>query len=389
MKVESLKCGYAFTRNPIIISDEWEVTEDSPLSGTFEIFIADKSIYRGTFYPPLRVNIAEIIDANIEYLPEPDAGNIEPVTCLGQEFYDKRKVTVVATYGDDERSFAFTAIPGGVPSLEYKSYVAAEKDPFSGRFCDTSGNFFLTTRNTGKYLVMKETELYPLYFILDNEGSTISFRTADGLYSYNLSDTSHGLYMLDIAALRWWLFDKMWVLSSVIDVFVDGSKACTIVVERTDPAPELYRLKFRNSLGVFEIVEMRGSLKVNVAEEESEDTGGSAYQTYDMVTDSFFAARQRQQLQKSISIESGFKRPDEIRLLLDMIQSEEVYLLDFTDDAIRVIPSADSLTYQGRQTVPEKFTINMKVTVSDAGTVRNDSETSPFIFSPQFTKEFN
>ena len=87
------------------------------------------------------------------------------------------------------------------------------------------------------------------------------------------------------------------------------------------------------------------------------------------------------------------KRPDEVRFLMDMIGSEEVYLLDLTPTPLKVIPSVEEFTYKPRPDTPEKFTLKLEIADSETNIMQEIIDGSegrkPRVFSKQFSKQFN
>jgi len=68
MEIKS-KSGYVFTRNPIIISNNFSESADGINDGIkFDITMGNDTtaVYNGMSSLPLNVNVAEILDANSE-----------------------------------------------------------------------------------------------------------------------------------------------------------------------------------------------------------------------------------------------------------------------------------------------------------------------------------
>lgn len=151
----------------------------------------------------------------------------------------------------------------------------------------------MTTRTAGWRIVMKETELYPLYFISLERFlyMTVVERTT-GKTLIQDGNFDNGIFALDIDALRKQFFDEYGVLSNSFDIYKgDPSQySCSIVIERSDPARERYRLKFRNSLGVFEIIELAGELTITPDYAAADE---ARFSRYDAETDDFTADRER------------------------------------------------------------------------------------------------
>ncbi|MDE6243034.1 MAG: hypothetical protein K2M14_03385, partial [Muribaculaceae bacterium] len=263
-------------------------------------------------------------------------------------------------------------------------------DIFNTRFLNFKSNLFLPTRTAELRLIIKESELYPLYFIVDKPISTFKIVESVAGTSLSFNHIGKGVYALDIETLRYRFFSENHVIANVFDLFIDSEHSCRIIIEQSDLSKERYRLKFRNSLGVFEILELTGSLSINPDYSGSED---SVFQRYDSLTGSFYSERERIARSQCISVETGVKRPDEVRFLMDAIGSEEVYLLDVASFPIKVIPSIEEFAYIPRPQSPERFTLKLKIAESETNIMQDvidgaESE-KPQIFSNHFTNQFN
>lgn len=392
MNVQGIKSGYAFSRNPIIIGESFPIDDPNKIpDGRCEIIYAGTTIYEGRFSPPLAMNVAEIADAFVTFLNEPPESNISPICQIEDtgEICD-RELYCYFDFDGYDSEYSCYVIPGGISRQNYKRLIQLGKDVFQERFFNPKGNFFLTTRTASWRIVMKETELYPLYFLPHRTGDIIRIieRATGSVYENDSFD--EGVAVLDVAALRRYFAEQERVLSSVFDVYYNSHFSCRIVVERCDPMRERYRLKFRNSLGVFEIIELTGELSITP---EYADADESQFKRYDAITTEFYTDRERVERKQTISVETGVKRPDEIRFLMDMLGSEEVYLLDLTPLPVKVIPSAEELTYHPRPESPQKFTLKLEISSSEENIMQEIIDGSenrkPRIFSKQFSKQFN
>lgn len=237
---------------------------------------------------------------------------------------------------------------------------------------------------------MKETELYPLYFLIKQHQEQIDVVETVTGKTLTFDRLGPGVSALDIDALRRRFMAEFRVIPNIFDVYMAGVFSCRIVVERSDISKERYRLKFRNSLGVFEIIELTGELSISPEYEEAEE---ATFKRLDSVTGDFYTERERVERRQSVIVETGVKRPDEVRFLMDMIASEEVYLLDLTPLPVKVIPSVEEFKYRPRPESPEKFSI--KLAFADAETnimqdiIDGSEGRKPRVFSKQFSKHFN
>lgn len=264
MKVQNVTSGYAFARNPIIIRDSFPADAFDKRGGKLTIIMSGTNIYEGRFFPPLNLDISEIIDANIWNFPEPPENNTDPIV----EIYDYGtladfSIVVVSEYDGYESERSFLAIPGGISKQNFRRFVNLGSDVFDSRFLNPKGNFFLTTRTAGWRIIVKETELYPLYFLIKQHQEQIDVVETVTGKTLTFDRLGPGVSALDIDALRRRFMAEFRVIPNIFDVYMAGVFSCRIVVERSDISKERYRLKFRNSLGVFEIIELTGELSIS------------------------------------------------------------------------------------------------------------------------------
>ena len=389
---QSIKSGYAFVRNPIICREDYPWGPSyAPVGGKYYVNLGGNRIYEGRFYPPLDVDLSEILDAYSSFFAEPIESD-QPVSMIeSSDALESRDCNVIFEFVEDgrETTMEFTAIPGGISSQNFKRMLSTDQDIFSARFFNSSCNFFLTTRTAGWRLCLKETELYPLYFIAPEEVE-INVVELVSKSTLNLGSFSKGVYALDINAIRKRFVESNDVLPNIFDIYMSGNYSCRIVVESASSAKERYRLKFRNSLGVLEIIEIVGSLTISPDYPDAEDGN---YDRFDYNSGYFSADRSRIERRESISIDTGFKRSDEIRHLMDMIASEEVYLLDFTSLPLKVIPSVEDFSYSPRPDSPESISLKLDIADSEINIMQEIIDGSegrkPRVFSKQFSKQFN
>lgn len=385
----------AFTGNPIIMRDNSHF-DDQPAAGyPFKITMEGLTVFSGRFNYPHYINVADIINAYVQYIPEPDA--VEPISVgpfmliEDEAMVSCREVWVVFD-GEFNEEMTFIALPGGISKQNYRRLGGpfSSHDIFTDRFCAVDTNCFLTTRTAGWRILMKETELYPLYCISDRGADWFQFVEKATGQSWEVDDIERGIYALDVEALRRYFFDEFGVLANSFDIYHRNKYACRLVIEQADPSRERYRLKFRNSLGVFEIIEITGEMSITPQWEDAEE---AIFKRYDSMTDDYISARDRIERKQKITVETGTKRPDETRFLMDMLGSDEVYLLDLAGLPVRVIPSAEEFIYKQRPESPQSFTLTLELADTETNILQEIIDGSearkPRVFSKQFSKQFN
>lgn len=391
MDIQNLKSGIAFIQNPIVLKEDYPDDAFDRRGGKLTVSLSGTDIYEGRFFPPLNVDISEIIAAFAPYYPEPETYGSSPFS----QIYDWEglidySVYVKAEYDGYESECVFMAVPGGISRQNFRQLVSLGTDIFNSRFLNYEGNFFLTTRTHGWRIIMKETEIYPLYFLNKLRPLDISVKECVSDRTLTFENITTGVWSLDIDGLRRQFMNDHKVIANIFDIYVSDVFSCRIVVECSDLSKERYRIKFRNSLGVFEIIELSGEISITPEYPEAEN---AVFKRYDSVAGNYYSDRGRVERKQSITLNTGIKRPEEVCFIMDMIGSEEVYLLDLTPLPIKVIPSVDEFIYKPRPEVPENFTIKLEIADSEVNIMQdivNGKENSkPRVFSKLFSKQFN
>ena len=378
LKVNIYPTGNAFTRNPIFLS------VSSYSMATYSIRMNNEEIFKGNGIGEFRVNIAEIVETGItgaRILPD-NTDHILAVSGLSAE------VTIhVVNEGEEEDNLSFTAWKGGISKKEFKRLRNIGTDIFSLKFLNESCNFFFTTRSNDWRITMRETELYPLCFIYpEHELKITELLTGQSLA---VPGTAGNFYALNLEAVRLKFFTDYGVLANLFDVYSGDTFALRIGIEQSPTVRERYRLRFLNSYGTYEVFSLEGEASVTPGMDEDED---AVFRRYDEITDDYYSDRIRTEIQEAVTIKTGFKRPQEIRFLLDLLSSDDVYLSGYGREEIKVIPSAEEFSYRVRPDAPQNVTL--KLTFADkesnwTGEITESGYRKPKVHSKEFSKQFN
>ncbi|MCE8956249.1 hypothetical protein K0G05_12170 [Phocaeicola vulgatus] len=378
LKVNIYPTGNAFTRNPIFLS------VSSCSMATYSIRVNNEEIFKGNGIGEFRVNIAEIVETGItgaRILPD-NMDHILAVSGLSAE------VTIhVVNEGEEEDNLSFTAWKGGISKKEFKRLRNMGTDIFSLKFLNESCNFFFTTRSNDWRITMRETELYPLCFIYPGHELKITELLTG--QSLAVPGTAGNFYALNLEAVRLKFFTDYGVLANLFDVYSGDTFALRIGIEQSPTVRERYRLRFLNSYGVYEVFSLEGEASVTPGMDEDED---AVFRRYDEITDDYYSDRIRTEIQEAVTIKTGFKRPQEIRFLLDLLSSDDVYLSGYGREEIKVIPSAEEFSYRVRPDAPQNVTL--KLTFADkesnwTGEITESGYRKPKVHSKEFSKQFN
>lgn len=378
LKVNIYPTGNAFTRNPIFLS----VLSYS--MATYSIRMNNEEVFKGNGIGEFRVNIAEIVETGItgtQILPE-GTNHIFAVSGLSAE------VTIrVVNEGEEECNLSFTAWKGGISKKEFKRLRNLGTDIFNLKFLNESCNFFFTTRSNDWRIIMRETELYPLCFIYpEHELKITELLTGRSIF---LPGTAGNLHALNLEAVRLEFFTSYGVLANLFDVYSGDMFACRIGIEQSPTVRERYRLRFLNSYGVYEVFSLEGDASVTPGMDKDDN---AVFRRYDEITDDYYSDRMRTDIQTVVTIKTGFKRPQEIRFLLDLLSSDDVYLAGYGREEIKVIPSAEEFSYRVHPETPQNVTL--KLTFADkesnwTGEIAESGYRKPRVHSKEFSKQFN
>lgn len=378
LKVNIYPTGNAFTRNPIFLS------VSSCSMATYSIRMNNEEVFKGNGIGEFRVNIAEIVETGISgtrILPE-GTNHIFAVSGLSAE------VTIrVVNEGEEECNLSFTAWKGGISKKEFKRLRNLGTDIFNLKFLNESCNFFFTTRSNDWRIIMRETELYPLCFIYpEHELKITELLTGRSIF---LPGTAGNLHALNLEAVRLDFFTSYGVLANLFDVYSGGTFACRIGIEQSPTVRERYQLRFLNSYGVYEVFSLEGDASVTPGMDEDDN---AVFRRYDEITDDYYSDRMRTDIQTVVTIKTGFKRPQEIRFLLDLLSSDDVYLAGYGREEIKVIPSAEEFSYRVHPETPQNVTL--KLTFADkesnwTGEIAESGYRKPRVHSKEFSKQFN
>ena len=378
LKVNIYPTGNAFTRNPIFLS------VSSYSMATYSIRMNNEEIFKGNGIGEFRVNIAEIVETGITdaRILSDNTEHLLAVSGLSAE------VTIhVVNEGEEEDNLSFTAWKGGISKKEFRRLRNMGTDIFSLKFLNESCNFFFTTRSNDWRITMRETELYPLCFIYPGHELKITELLTG--QSLAVPGTTGSLYALNLEAVRLKFFTDYGVLANLFDVYSGDTFALRIGIEQSPTVREHYRLRFLNSYGTYEVFSLEGEAGVTPDMDEDED---AVFRRYDEITDDYYSDRIRTEIQEAVTIKTGFKRPQEIRFLLDLLSSDNVYLSGYGQEEIKVIPSAEEFSYRVRPDAPQNVTLKLMFADKESnwtGEITESGYRKPGVHSKEFSKQFN
>ena len=397
LKAKYQTSDFVFTGNPIILESEG-YTSDPIKGGSFTVEYDGRHLYEGRFSSPLDIDISEIVNSWAQYYREPIGESGEPWELIErivpEDIEQTRRLKVTVRYNEnDDEVYEMIALPGGIPRQQFKAYLKKGKDVFDSRLYGPAANFFLTSRTSGWRIEMKETELYPLYFL--STGVSMRIKIMDPVSGKDLGyELPGGVYTLDIDMLRREMILETNSLVNVFDIYKEVDRAgiefaCRIVITPAKVAKERYGLKFRNSFGVFEIFDVTGKMEESISFPEGEE---SDYRRFDPTTRRFSNLRERLEGTGFMTVATPIE-PGQRNMFKDLLASDETYLLGAFKEPVRVNVTADELKFQHRRETPES--VSLKMTLTDPDTYFGDDISGPSdsqrprVHTKQFTKQFN
>lgn len=367
----------ALSGNPIRL----DITSSSPVTYVIQDgkeIVFEGSGEKGDFY----VFIDEILSAilaSVRYSgQETDiilntSGNLKEYT-----------VNVANTEGEN-KTLQHKVILGGISKRAMRHLNQEGSNIFTFKLLNAAGNFFMSTRSETRILTIRETEIRPLLFIAPK--TTFTVTVSEGISKEITGLLVGKCYALNLDALRRYFFDSENILASQFIVSTDEGTAVTIIILPANVAKERYYLEFLNSYGAYECIDVTGkpTLDQDSGEEET-------YGKYDELVNDYIESRERVRTVDTIHVQTGFKTNNELMFLLDMLSSDDIYLLGYEDREIKVNASADSLAVAKTMDQPQSLPITLRFTDSErhfTQALQGADFDNPRIHTQEFSKEFN
>lgn len=377
LNVNILPRTMALSGNPIRL----DIDSSSPVS--YEIQDGEETIFEGsgeegTFH----VFIDEILSAILS--PTRYVGEETDIILDASGNLKDYIVNVTNTEGE-KKILQHKVLLGGISKRALRHLNQEGSNIFTFKLLNAAGNFFMSTRTETKVLAIKETEIRPLLFIAPKTTFTV---TVSDKISKEITGLSTGkCYALNLNALRSYFFDTNNILSNQFIISTDEGTAVTIVIRSATIEKERYYLEFLNSYGAYECIDVTGkpTLDQDSGEEET-------YGKYDELVNDYIESRERVRTVDTIHVQTGFKTGKEFMFLLDMLSSDDIYLLGYEDREIKVNASADSLAVAKTINQPQSLPITLRFADSErhfTQALQGSDFDNPRIHTKEFSKEFN
>jgi hypothetical protein len=251
----------------------------------------------------------------------------------------------------EDYEFTGNAFRGGVSNKIYARLADNGYDIFSYRLNSSRRQFLFTTRTNDSEVCLRDTELYPFVFL--NKQIPLSFVSPAG-NSIDINTAGFGpVCVMDITALREAFDEQYGEIPDMIKVYASGNLAFSFIISPGKLAEEKYRLRFLNSLGAYEVIEV--TARASRSSEFGEEDLYNVMNGYD-----FFEERKtRTSSRDKIEVETGHRLRHEMPFILDIIKSEEVYFMYPSGQEFRCRVSTDAFKYRERITEPTNIPLTI------------------------------
>lgn len=364
----------ALAGNPVVLSIY------STSVATFRI----DNIYTGSVEAGTTdIHIDEILQ---ELLPEWSFNNIpedqQNNRLIPVGIYRDYTITITNTQGN-RTTLSHTILPGGVSKDTLRALVSANNNIFNFKLLNPSTNLFMTSRTNGQFIVMRETEIMPLVFLYP--GGNMNVKAGDLVLNLQ-SGAIRRPYALNIPAIRQELFNNHNQLVNRFDIYFDQNYSASVLLTPGAITERRYIIEFLNSYGIYERVEVTGS--VNLEPEADEE---AIYSVYDPVVNDYVEKRDRRPSRNILQVESGFKTQEELIFLIDMLASEKIFLLGYGEQPIECTASAEDMSVAIVSREPASLHITLRFVDKDT----HFTHSVPLDFDEnrihvdQFSQQFN
>jgi len=254
---------------------------------------------------------------------------------------------------------------GGVGKKMLRHLNERNTDIFAYKLQNTDKQFFMTTRTSGRHIVIKENELSPLYFVATDKSYTVV--TEYGQTFTFPEMTAGDVYAFNIEVLRRLSYNTYRKIPAFLGIIIDGKFVFDITIKPPVKSPNKYIIEFRNSFSAYERLEVTG--KANSEPEFAED---NAFMAYDQHIDDYVEQNNRLGIREIIKADFGYKSLGEFLFMRDMLQSDKRYLIDPDGTRNEVRINVENFSHNLFPTEPGSVQLTIRL-------VDNDSNYSPGI----------
>lgn len=166
--------------------------------------------------------------------------------------WNMRNYSVKVTFSDNTTATSTFYVATGGCAFDVQDLVTA-------RLLSNSGNFMLSSRSGSENVYVSENELGNIYLYNFPSGSrTVIVKNGTTTLATYTFASGHQIMDIDLASLRKSKAAAGYLYSS-FDIYSNNTFAFRIIVTQSFASP--YRLIFRNSFGVYDIIQINGLIK--------------------------------------------------------------------------------------------------------------------------------
>lgn len=367
--------------NMALVGNPIKLSINSSSLAAYVISVGEQEVFTGSgegnFFVFIQDILAEVVQPAQLYNESEDI-------LLQAECRSKNITIKVSNSEGNSQTISLKVFIGGISKRMLRHLNDENKNAFIWKLMNPDGNFFQTTRTSGRLITIRETELLPIPFIYPDGGMV-------KVVANNIETALIGVVgqpvALNLYRLRKHLFDTHHILASVFDIYAGDIKSCTIVITPGTISRERYLLQFLNSYGSYELIEITG---IGTIKHEAEEE--NTFNVYDEIVDDYVESWERMSGRESMTVESGYRTNDELVHLIDMLSSDDIKILGLDGRNIRVNVTAENLTRASRPTSPESIKLSLRFADSEqryTGSFNDESIGDPRIHTEQFTQQFN
>lgn len=257
-------------------------------------------------------------------------------------------------------NYAFNgkAFRGGLSKKIFIQLAQDGTDIFSFRLNTSDKQFLFTTRTHGQTISLRQSEMYSFIFI--HPGKDITFISDSGNTIPSAVFAQGAICAMDIGAIYNRFLLSAGEETQTIRVAVDGKIAFRFVILPDIVSEEIHLLRFKNSLGAYETIEVSGEA-VHSFEFSEENT-------YNSLNDFNIYEERRERVLSldKLEVETGYRTKDELAFILDMIKSDEIYFVYPNEESFRCHVAVDEVKYAYRIKKPTSIPLVVRAVFSES-----------------------
>lgn len=342
---------YALVNNPVPVSI-------SPINFLgvkihMKIIHIENTIYEATYYilKNLTIDISDILQTIVSAPDEEMSYDIsKQITEYRIKLFDHNSEQIF--------SGRYHAVWGGISKFFSRNLSVSDYINYK-----LANNAALSTRTSGKFIILRETEITPLKIIGSPDMHIQIISPANHIYTYPITPLSDTLaiHMLNIPKIRKYFFSTFDELPAYLSFIINGLLNFMLVFTPGSLSPNRYLLRFRNSLGCYEQLEITGKAELST---QSDSEEGLEYSIWDPNIMDYVASNQRKRGMTLITAETGFKTRDELMFMRDMLLSDDIYLIEPSGLKSKVLVSSED--FKIPMVLEEPTSVSLKIKFADS-----------------------